>query len=432
MSLACAPRSHRRPLVFALLGAWAVIGAACSEDSGTPAAPASNTGRLAPGESCSVDAECQDGLACHPRKKQCICTSDEGCPDGLSCAPITGLCVDGVPGCGADSDCGDGSFCDEASRVCRAIRAFCDPCSIDEECGAGNKCVKADGVPVGFCGAACGDGGACDNPKTRCADGQCVPVTTCEDVQPCVPDTLQTCDADADCTEGVEQFCDISIGQCLARASGCSFGLVCNNVSRSCEPSCTGDGDCQANQRCINSLCQEIARCESNADCAQNKVCRIEPGAAEGECVSTCRNSADCPLSQICARGDDGRLTCRAGCATNGDCAPNERCDTATRACVGGAGVCQINDVCSSCQVCNQTALRCVAADALYCSECNSSGLDASCGPGGLCLNGSCLPQCPDTGCPRGFLCRRFTDQQGAELTRACAPNDGVCDTECN
>lgn len=419
-------------LVFgaAIVAALAVT-VSCSEESAPPPeGGGSNTGRLSPGDPCSVDAECREGLLCHPTRQTCICTSDDACEGELKCQPITGLCVDDVPGCKADADCGEGSWCDEASRVCRALRAFCEPCEVDDECGGEARCLGlGEGVPVGFCGTPCDASGGCANPKTHCEDGQCVPNTTCEDITPCNPDTFQTCDSGDDCTAGADQICDPSIGQCVARISGCSFGQVCNAQTSSCEPVCTGDGDCQVGERCINSLCQAIAACTRSADCAQNKVCRIEPGAEEGECVSTCARSSDCPLNQICARDDDGRLTCRSGCASNQDCAPNERCDQGTRTCQGGAGICQINDVCSECQVC--TSFRCVPAGAPYCMACAGSGLDADCGEGGICVNGRCNPPCPEAGCPKGFLCRRFTDANGNELARACAPNDGTCDTEC-
>ncbi|MBI5546596.1 MAG: hypothetical protein HY901_22160 [Deltaproteobacteria bacterium] len=417
--------------------AWALLlvvhaTMACSQ-GGEGGAGSSRTDGLEAGARCSVDAECRSGLACNESRKVCACTSNASCPGDLKCQPITGLCVADVPGCKADADCHDpGKFCDTQSGACKSLRSFCQSCRIDAECGAGNRCLGvAEGKPQGFCATGCTDDSACPNPRSHCDGGQCVPNTTCEDITPCTPDTLETCDKDEDCTQGRGQICDVAGGLCLARASGCGFGQACDPVTQTCVPACGGDSECQRGQRCLNSVCQLIASCESESECAANKVCRKEPGEELGECVGACTRSASCPLNQVCTHDANQRLVCQSGCGSNSDCQPNERCDPDTGTCQGGPGTCQVSDVCEPCQVCNNSN-ACVPAGSPYCGSCSNEGtFDSACGAQGFCYLGTCAPRCPEEGCPKGFLCKRFVDSGGTEIGRGCYPFEGTCANGC-
>ncbi len=385
--------------------------------------------RLESGAACSVDAECEVGLVCDSSRRVCVCTSDASCVLPLLCNPFSGRCVTEVPGCRSDHDCGAWQWCDLETRVCQSRASFCGPCSRDEACGSGNRCILGQGSR-GFCGRSCGSDSHCPE-HTRCIEGQCIPDTSCAALVPCTPDSLQPCQSTADCTEGRDQLCEASVGQCVARQSGCAPGKACNPL-RECVPSCLSDANCDANERCLNALCRRVEFCTRDESCSEDKVCRLSADG-RGECIPSCMKTADCPLGQLCTL-EDGRRACREGCAEDKDCAPVERCDPSSRRCVGGGAICQATDLCGPCETCRDGS--CVFSfdenfpDRRYCAPCETDGSDADCGLGGFCIEGRCAPPCPEAGCPRGFFCKRLIGEGGV-IARGCYPNDGICDTEC-
>ncbi|WP_050726136.1 Dickkopf N-terminal cysteine-rich domain-containing protein [Vulgatibacter incomptus] len=383
---------------------------------------------LEAGEACSVRAECRSGLVCDPGRRICICTSDDSCQGDLKCNPFSGRCVSKVPGCTTSYDCGRGQWCDVPIRVCKVPTPYCGRCERDEECGAGNACIRLDGAATAFCGRACDTSNPCLY-GTHCADGQCVPDESCDSLATCNPDTLQECTSTADC-EGRDQLCEPATRRCVARQPGCVAGKACDPARLECVPSCLGDANCAQGMRCVNAICKKVQTCTTDDDCARTKVCRTAPGGA-GECVPTCASTRDCPMGQLC-NYENQRWACRDGCETNADCPPNTWCGP-ERLCASGAGVCQTSDVCAICEACEGN--RCVPAYddrvARYCAPCGTEGLDPACGPGGSCHAGACAPSCAERECAKGFFCKSIRDDAGTEVARACLPNDGICDTEC-
>src|SRR3954470_2390180 len=125
--------------------------AACK--SGTPQA-----GAAVP-DTCSQDSECSDKFRCDHELRRCVCTGDDACP-GKFCNAFTGMCVDTVPGCTANSQCIAGQYCNTALRSCKPITALCQTCKGDSECGTGSACGSDSTVFGGgtYCVPQCGAG----------------------------------------------------------------------------------------------------------------------------------------------------------------------------------------------------------------------------------------------------------------------------------
>lgn len=415
-----------------------------------------------PGQACTSVRDCQPGFDCDAERGICVCTGHEACPEGSYCHPYTGRCVSALPGCDRDEQCPAGEYCDPSTRSCRAGAGWCEPCTRDGECAeAGARCLEG-----GYCGRPClqdrdcGDRARCQGrqcvPGLRCSDtdgrrtgrcvdacssdvdcmegercevalGLCRPSIGCDALVPCVPDSLQRCERDADCVYGVDQVCEL--GRCVARRSGCAYDQVCDPVTLACVPPCRESADCRTGRTCIAGVCVPRFRCQrdQHAQCPQGMVCACprgmscsEPG--EGECRPECRSNRDCPLRTICVESV-GRRVCVPGCTRDSDCGPDEICAN-DGVCVPEPDACKFTAQCPACTFCEGGSCR--RANGAYCVRCQ---VDAECGQGGVCFAGRCAPAC-DGICPSGFGCQRVTDRDG-EARDVCLPLDGTCDTEC-
>ncbi len=408
----------------------------CSDAAGPEqrAPGRANTAKLAPGSACLADEECSLGR-CHPERRICICVSDASCPAQLQCDPFSGRCVRETAGCTADADCAAGLWCDTSSRTCRPLRAFCEPCDADPDCGPGNRCLEPEGGGADFCGEACSSSADCSRPRTRCVSGQCRPLVDCEDVAPCRPDSLRPCGADADCPAG--DACDRTVRICRAIDSGCAAGESCDSDTRECYVACTHlteARDCAATEQCEDGRCVALPACAIDDDCPLPRVCRVDSLTGVGTCIPGCSSDDACPLGEQCVTrgGPRGRSVCEPGCNDHADCAIDQICDLVLGQCTApGAGRCQSSDACGVCERCDTTG-RCVPARVPgvpatnYCGECLS---DQDCGAGGYCDElFRCAPPCPPEGCPRGFHCGPVAANQPPSV---CFPIDDFCDTEC-
>src|SRR5216684_3541131 len=267
--------------------AWAALAAtlaACK--SGAPAPPAAVPG------TCSSDAECAAHFRCDLGLRRCVCTSDDACP-GQFCNAFTGLCVASVGGCTSSSGCGSGQFCNTALRTCQAITAFCQPCKVSAECGAGSACAAHPDYPAfgTFCVPAC-NAGSCAAGLT-CKSGNCFPGAACGNSNACLPDSLKPCASDADCGDAA-QTCDQTLKSCVARNRTCPAGDACDPQSKLCVHACGTDRDCVAIEHSTGY------QCRANA-CFKRNVCSQD---------------ADCNNGQVCQQNPDGSKSCAAGCVT--------------------------------------------------------------------------------------------------------------------
>ncbi len=402
------------------------------------------------GRACNVDAEC-GALRCDKVRRQCICLSDLSCTSGDPLAPprycnnYTGLCVSEISGCTQDSQCGNTEFCDPSIRACRPLKTFCEPCLSNAECGgAGDNCVLDSTLNQKFCGRACNSTPDCPRGATCVQkDGvnQCWPdktplgqPATCNNFQACTPDSLRTCASTADCMDP-SQRCDFASGKCVAISQICPFGTTCDPRAKLCVAVCVQDQDCGSDQyRCVNHICDPVSECQSDTDCAVNKVCSKLAGAAVGKCTPFCTMDTDCPLGQVCGQLGT-RFGCTPGCTSNAGCPVDKRCNATTHQCEGpivnGVKICQGTSACSSCQLCDGLKSECVNAKTTfpYCQTCSSPSECA----GGTCValpSGStvCAKFCGNAGqeCPQGFTCLTLTS--GGQ---ACVPADRSCTGKC-
>ncbi len=405
------------------------------------------------GRRCNVDAEC-GALRCDTQRRQCICLSDTSCKpaDPLAapryCNNYTGLCVDSISGCTADSACASGEFCDPSTRACRPLKTFCQACTADTECGGkDDNCVLDTGLGQKFCGRACTGAGDCPRGTTcqdKGASKQCWPdktnsgqPATCKDFLGCTPDSLRACTQTADCGDA-SQRCDFAKGKCVAIAQVCPFGTTCDPRARLCVAVCSNDQDCGGGQfRCVNQVCELRNACTGDTECAANKVCTFPPGATEGQCTDFCAADSDCPIGQVCT-AQNNRFACAAGCNSNASCGLDQRCNATTHQCegptVGSVRICQGTSACGSCEVCDALKGECTSARSgltgfPYCQPCSSP---SEC-PGGTCValpSGAtvCARTCGNVGqeCPQGFTCLMLN--AGGQ---ACVPADRSCTGKC-
>lgn len=452
----------------------------CTQDG-----PTQNTLGQSANRSCNVDSECAQGFVCDKERRFCVCQSDAVCPAQQYCNAFTGKCesADKIPGCKTDGDCRAGfEYCENATRVCRAIHGFCSSCLKDLECGGGQKCLRPASAPpdqAGFCGHLCASEADCaafegTTCKDTVAGKSCMPAggltpsdgTECAAYHVCIPDNLRPCAADAhclqDCSHGEacppgqscdsgtktcappDQVCDLVGKRCVAKVRTCPVGQVCAPSSRRCVAACHAKEDCGPGQSCVNNVCVASEVCAVDTDCPpvsaadpNGQTCSIPPGSTQGNCVQGCDPTADpptCPIGTIC--GPDptigNRAKCEPGCVDYSDCPPNASC-------VGGQcqytqGFCQINEACDRCQVCTNQNV-CVPAKAASRYDCKPCTTDNQCGPGGICLGGtSCGQDCSLTQlCPRGFQCL-FVDNSTGGTGQVCVAVNGdgsvaVCPT---
>jgi len=428
----------------------------CSQGSGRNPS-AMDAGTLAyVGRECDVDAEC-GSLRCDKVRRQCICLSDDSCksPDPSAppryCNNFTGLCVDTISGCTRSADCTEGEYCEAATRSCKPLKAFCNPCSSDLECGgAQDNCLLDATLQEKFCSMACAQDADCPR-GAECADRdgqrQCWPAPnplkpgetqTCKSFRGCIPDSLRTCNKNADCAEQPGQRCDLSVGRCVAIEQVCAFGTVCDPRSKICVAECAVDSDCGDDSlRCVRKVCELMGECQNDLQCPANMTCGIPFGQTVGQCQPFCLTDSSCPLGNRCTRGGDGKYRCLPGCTSHAGCPVDQRCNLTTRLCegpiVGAARICQASIACNTCELCNATTRECFSARAeygLHCKPCAPATGDC---PGGACVQMAdsqfyCARFCVgQQECPQGFSCLPLT----GDARSACVPANRQCSGTC-
>lgn len=214
------------------------------------------TGRVAGGDSCSVDAECASGT----------CNLPAMCPERACCV---GTCRPTQPpgktgaGCAKDHDCVDGLVCGQ-DLMCRSPGSAGAACNSDDECGDGLGCVGALSTTPGTCKALPHVGQAC--PYQRCAEEnlRCDAATNM-----CVPVGLpgDPCPTSTECSSGME--CDAAthlcreyptLGMpCAGTCGGEAFCMLDNTGAGTCVSLLPNNTPCDGNQQCVSAFCEDGA-----------------------------------------------------------------------------------------------------------------------------------------------------------------------------
>ncbi|MBI2393901.1 MAG: hypothetical protein HYV09_30295 [Deltaproteobacteria bacterium] len=243
------------------------------------------------------------------------------CDGAGKCGDVPRSCGDFVCGatackttCASKADCvNPNHFCSYGK--CIPVGANGATCTTDEACASGS-CV--DGT---CCESKCtGQCEACDVPGQL---GKCVPIKG----KPhgaraaCAVDSADACKT-AVCDGTNTAACAGTVGPCGAYA--------CDGAALACKSACVGDGDCAKGYECDDGTCvPRTSKCTLDLTGlvgTDGKTVSCSPLLCrDGQCLPTCKSSADCQGGFICDpsgacvapspgdTGDDG-----GGCATSG------------------------------------------------------------------------------------------------------------------
>ena len=330
---------------------------------------------------CDVDAQClQDpyygaDAVCSPRGR---CVVEEscmtaGCDQGFMCDETTGRCraplscdaVDCAPRqlCQEATDsqdarclsrCEDGYAWNPIWSICEQYKPNCKsqaPASILDECsGLLRRCVQTDED------AHCGD---C-LPGRREADGICVPVLTCVDIdcdsehRVCIAETDTT---DASCGQCQGGYAEL-FGECQevqnpvcdpAPATGSIFSQ-CRSLNRVCDDT-SGSAVCDA---CLDGYVEnpETGMCDITVTCEQLRCGDIYRGCDEtpnGHCTGCSAPFVENTLTGVCE--------CPAGMLLDEN---SGTCET-IRTCA---------DIQAGCEAALEFCIEETATSHAYCSKC--------------------------------------------------------------
>lgn len=281
----------------------------------------------------------------------------------------SGLCVDGV--------CCEGK-CDGMCMACNVPGKLgtCAPTPLNDP---SNGDCPDDGIATcGRNGKCNGQGGCMMYPMGVACSAETCPAQTPSHTGPGL------CDGQGHCGQGQPQDCT---------------PFLCNSTSKTCNPTCTGDSDCVAPNKCIGGSCGKKNNgqpCSVPGDC-QSNVC-AQGVCCAGPCTELCKSCAVEGSLGTCTSVPAGKPEAQARCQDMGvnTCGTNGLCD--------GAGACQkyANGL-----VCGN---QCNPGEASFTTSTCSAGL---CAPGApqpcmpySCDSSGCKKSCSvPSDCAPGFMC---------------------------
>jgi len=382
------------PLTLCLLGALALVSAACSDDSGPANNNTNNNNNTKkdggvvykdggkPSICASVCLKQKSYLCVKNSASKCTeCLKDAHCkgnPGSLggtcSTSKSGGFCV-----CKTNAECAGkthGTRCvgnTAANKICG--------CKVNADCKAPMKCL---GTLFGnkVCARLCTKNADCTSATYKYCDkatGKCT-----------------ACRRDADCTSAIYKYCSLSLGKCVAcktnqQCASKKTTPYCDTSSGKCaecarDANCVGSGTYTWGNKCLTStLSGKLCRCKVNSDCngnpngptcytkyskcscSTNADCKVTPytrclkpysSATYKNCHKACTSNADCTsaAAPLCNTKSGACVACFTnancgynkpmcdtvagtcfGCKTSADCKANPdggKCDTKTKACV--------------------------------------------------------------------------------------------------
>lgn len=274
----------------------------CGSERGTP--------ERAEGEACSLNQECQAGLAC---------------TDGLCApAPAIGAACTESPQCGRDATCLLSS-----ARICAPLAELDEPC-FSGECAPGLACEIVNDLPI--CRPEVPQGEPCTPFQTCeagsvCNAGTCAPLPGRDEV--CL---FGQCGSGLLCNAATQRCGDLALeGETCNATSECAAGLGCDarDFPSVCRTKLPEGGDCGF----LDDLCEPGLWCDSDT---QRCAPLLDPGAA---CVSAsaCGAQAECVFPPDgSAPGACAPLATEVGAACGFVCGASLRCVQRPGSCVPG------------------------------------------------------------------------------------------------
>jgi hypothetical protein len=351
--------------------------------------------RLALGEPCLNQIDCQTGLVCST-KNTCVVLGQNGqaCNDTAPCrapfACIGGRCQSAAAACADPQACYPATPQDDA-KACQAFAAgicarlnSCAPALVVSEYGDQNSCTARNA-------SACVLGlHAPDSVGSAAGLGSCtsaLPELSCHALlENAMPPTCRLAD-------GVRlngQSCS-SHTQCASTRCARAANVACGTCATlaAAEQACTVSGDCSSGLICSAGMCRAPGASGSSCDAAH--PCAFPLTCAHGSCATALAANAPC-------QWNDDRCDRYAGlaCGSSNTCAP-WRNASAGQPCGSAAStwaVCSAGSSCSS-----------AAADGGVCegplsdgSACRADG-GPSCLTPARCIAGVCTIESPAV-CP--------------------------------
>ena len=301
---------------------------------------------------CTLDADCDDGLYCNGAETCNAGTCQAGtpvtCDDGVACTVDS--CNEASDSCDATPDdgaCDNGAFCDGV-ETCDAVLGCQAGTSVD--CDDGVSCTNDSCNEATDSCDATPDDGLCDNGAFCDGAETCDPILGCQvGSDPCpgetcdeVGDICVECSVDADCDDGL--YCNGSetcnAGSCQAGTPvACDDGVgctvdACNEASDSCDAT-PSDALCDNGAYCDGvETCDAVLDCQAGTPvvCDDGVGCTLDAcNEASDSCDATpdnsvCQNGVFCDGAEVC----DPVLDCQAG----SDPCPGELCDETGDVCV--------------------------------------------------------------------------------------------------
>lgn len=383
-------------------------------------------------EDCADDERCdEESGECVPAPEMCL---GQDCADAEWCDFFGESCIGALPGdaCTVDADCGEGMACGLSND---AELAAVTVCLVEAGVGAGRSACEADadcrsGLCLrGLCFEACAGNDDCAGEDSACATFSVVPsdngtpepqddpsfdVATCVDSLPCA--------RNADCPEG--QVCGVAAlgdelaalcmpvqgdgvhGSPCAADGDCRSGRCEGQAVRRCIGVCAGDEDCGP----TNTECVDVEFDVDDQRTATFPICDWAAGSG-----ALCTSHAMCPNDEVCTldvAGDEPRLVCRPAWGEDGpgvECELSNECQTGL--CNAGRcfGACEQDNTCLGGTECFDILLV-EGADAIS-----------------MCVEPP--PSCfSDEDCEEeGTLCLPFADEDTNMLLAYCLPesNEG-------
>jgi hypothetical protein len=389
---ACEQPTMRFPLLTLVVAAMVACGTASgsgdepiSADAAADAAAADDSVGDTASPTCSVDADCDDKIACTDDKcgdaghcqwllqaDSClihnVCVAQAAANKSntcLRCDPNQphswSMSTDGAS-CEDTEPCTGTGACTQGKCLTTPLKCSDDnPCTVDS-CKLGVGCeYMAGGTP------ACDDGNLC-TIDDACTDGACIGAPDyCDDSDPCTDDACKLANGcthtnnDAPCEDG--DLCtdadSCKDGKCAAGGpTNCDDGNAC--TIDMCEdfagcghlatknPCCTGKVSiCDDGDPCTTDLCDpKTSKCSkklNTAVCSDDDKCTLKDTCTTGKCVGTSDSCDDknactkdaCDPANGCVHstGNDG-----GACDDGNPCTKTDKC---------AAGLCKGSGKCT-------------------------------------------------------------------------------------